>query len=227
MLNANTKHLLYCLGFILMVSSCTHMSYWKNIEYDSPYGNTPIEIQVSDSTFAYYQYNNQSDMPSNTGSGTIQKAKIIKDTILVYEYLGTWVSEDSFYYEQKIEYAYINKSRKLYMISPSYPLSAWQNLFSTKSKDSTWIDSSKVVRFKPSWEGWSSEYAYINYGDSDYYKKGKNKRMRKSLKEKLKEEDFTEWFMTYGKTLTSDTTYIRRYEQDSLGPFQVRIYLNK
>lgn len=197
---------------VIVIYSCTNTSYWHSAHYS---GSSPEEIHINDSSFTKFEYLGTGCMPQNSGFAEMRKSVIKGDTILVYDYRVVYPKGDTINYAYKLRLyeAYLEKNNKLYFIYDHYPMSwSWTN-------DTMVKDSSQIVNATVNWEGWSSGEAYVNF-ENGYYKKGKNRYLRKLMQNNFKRNDSTAWHLSLPNTLLNDTTIIKSKTQDKLGPLK-------
>ncbi|NOQ73569.1 MAG: hypothetical protein GQ574_16305 [Crocinitomix sp.] len=199
----------------LILGSCSRTHYWSSRHCNAPYTPPPVEINVNETRFTRYEYYGTGCLFENSGSGEMRKSELKGDTILVYDYRPMYTPGDSinFQYKSVLYEAYLKKNRKLYFIYSNYPLLDWMQ------RDTTPIDSSRIQKATVNWEGWSTGEVYVDL-EGDYFKKGKNRPLRRQLRKKFKENDSTAWHLALPNLFFSDTIIIRSYTEDKLGPLK-------
>ncbi|MEO9532913.1 MAG: hypothetical protein ABJG68_15280 [Crocinitomicaceae bacterium] len=205
---------------IFWMFSCSEVSYWHSPEYVYPIYPPPVEIQYTDSVFNKYEDDDHGCLRSNSGYAYVYDAKVMGDTVLVYNYYDEYDSLGNVSFVKKIDLAYIKKGRKLFEVYPYMPYSVWRNDTSFSfDRDSTLIDTSKMTRFYPNWKGWRGATAFVDYGDNYAFLKGENKKMRASLTAKMRGAEPAVWRYTTGLIVEKDTVYHGHFS-DSIGPFK-------
>ncbi len=199
---------------VLVLYSCSKTSYWHSVDYSSS-GHSPEEIHINDSSFTKFGYLGTGCLPQNSGFGEMRKSVIKGDTILIYDYRVIYPKGDTINYKYKLclYEAYLKQNNKLYFIYDHYPMSWWP------TTDSDTNDSSMITKTGVNWEGWTTDEAYIDF-DGYYYKKGKNRYLRKLMKHNFKSNDSTNWHLSLPNSLLNDTTITRSSVQDKLGPLK-------
>jgi hypothetical protein len=220
----NSVKIVFFGGLFLIFMACQNTQYWRNRHFTFPHEPAGEEIHISKRSFAHYQSEDYKCMPSNSGSVQLREAELRGDTVLVYHHRIYRDSLNQINFNKYVEYAFICKGRKMFQIWSFIPFSVWRNDYSMNwEKDSSYIDTSKLVSFSPTWPGWSGKSAYIDYGDPSYYKKGQNRRLRKHLNKKMKDGDAAIWYYEGGYILTEDT--LTHYQfKDTLGPLRFNAY---